>query len=168
MKLFKTNEDVFNFINDVWQDNSCSHVGANLKVISTQKAKQILKLSKASPSTEFLIREEDVITLVVYEEAFDKLSDLNKLLLVKGLLSTVSYDIDKGKVVIDNRPYADLFNMRHSTDANGNEYLDAYDNALENAAMVIESIEEEERRKKEEEKEAKRAAKEAKKAAKAQ
>lgn len=49
-------------------------------------------------------------------------------------------------------------------DANGNEFLDKYDNALERASLIIESIEEEERKKKEEEKEAKRMAREAKKA----
>ena len=57
--------------------------------------------------------------------------------------------------------------MRHATDANGNEYLDKYDNALEMSSMVIAQIEDEERERKEEEKEMKRAAKEAKKAAKA-
>ena len=165
-KLFKTSDDVFEFIDNVWQNTSCASIGVNLKVISTPKAKQILKLSKASACTEYLIREDDVITLVVYEEAWDRLSELNKLLLVKGIFSLVSYDMDHEKVVIDNRPYADLFNMRHATDENGNEFLDVYDNALETAALVIEQIEDEERERKEEEKERKRAEKEAKKAAK--
>lgn len=165
-KLFKTSEDVFEFINNEWNNNTCAQIGVNLKVISTPKARQILKLSKASASTEFLIREDDVITLVVYEEAWDKLDELNKTLLIKGIFSLVNYDIDHEKVVIDTRPYADLFNMRHAIDANGNEYLDRYDNALELSAMVIEQIEEEERKRKEEEKERKRAEKEAKKAAK--
>ena len=165
-KLFKTSDDVFEFIDNVWQTTGCASIGVNLKVISTSKAKQILKLSKASASTEFLIREDDVITLVVYEEAWDRLSELNKLLLVKGAFSIVSYDTEHDKIVIDNRPYADLFNMRHAVDNNGNEYLDVYDNTIEAASLVIEQIEDEERQKKEEEKERKRAEKEAKKAAK--
>jgi hypothetical protein len=163
-KLFKTSDDVFEFINNEWSNSTCSTIGVNLKVISTPKAKQILKLSKASASTEFLIREDDVITLVVYEEAFDKLDDFNKTLLVRGVFSLVSYDFDHEKVVIDNRPYADLFNMRHSLDKNGNELLDKYDNTLEVASLVIQQIEDEERQRKEEEKERKRAEKEAKKA----
>jgi hypothetical protein len=166
-KLFiKTSDDVYGFINNVWQNTGCAKVGVNLKVISTPKAKQVLKLSKASAITESLIHEEDVITLVVYEEAWDMLSELNKLLLIKGIFSLVSYDMDHDKVVIDNRPYADLFNMRHSIDENGKEYLDIYDNTLETASMVIQQIEDEERQRKEEEKERKRLEKEAKKAAK--
>lgn len=161
-KLFKTSDDVFEFINNVWENTTCATIGVNLKVISTPKAKQILKLSKASASTEFLIREDDVITLVVYEEAWDKLSDLNKLLLIKGIFSLVSYDMEHDKVVIDNRPYADLFNMRHSVDENGKEYLDVYDNTLETAALVLKQIEDDERQKKEDEKERKRAEKERK------
>jgi hypothetical protein len=166
-KLFKTTDSVYEFIENEWENTNCSRMGANLKVISTPKARQILKLSKASASTEFLIREQDVITLVVYEDAWDRLDNLQKTLLVKGVFSTVSYDMDHDKLVIDGRPYADLFNMRHATDSNGNEYLDKYDNALEVSALVIEQIEEEERQKKEEEKERKRQEKEAKKAAKA-
>lgn len=165
-KLFKTSEDIYEFITNEWENTSCCQIGVNLKVISTPKAKQILKLSKASATTEYLIREQDVLTLVVYEEAWDRLNDLNKLLLLKGVFSIVSYDTEHEKVIIDNRPYADLFNMRHTKDANGNEYLDQYDNTLETAALVIEQIEDEEREKKEAEKERKRQEKEAKKAAK--
>ena len=165
-KLFKTSEDVFDFITNEWNNTNCSNIGVNLKIVSTPKSKQLLKLSKASATTEFLIREDDVITLVVYEEAWNRLDDLNKLLLIKGVFSTVSYDFDHEKLVIDNRPYADLFNMRHATDANGEEYLDKYDNALEIASLTISQIEDEERQKKEEEKEKKRLEKEAKKAAK--
>ena len=165
-KLFKTSEDVFDFIMNEWENTNCSTIGVNLKIVSTPKSKQLLKLSKASATTEFLIREDDVITLVVYEEAWNRLDDLNKLLLIKGVFSTVSYDFDHEKLIIDNRPYADLFNMRHTTDANGEEYLDKYDNALEIASLTISQIEDEERQKKEEEKEKKRLEKEAKKAAK--
>lgn len=167
-KLFKTSDDVYEFIENEWLNHGCSNVGVNLKVVSTPKSKQILKLSKASATTEFLIMENDVITLVVYEDAWNRLDELNKLLLLKGALSIVSYDYDKDRVVIDNRPYADLFNMRHETDNNGNMYLDKYDNALEIASMTVEQIEEEERQKKEEEKERKRQEKEAKKMAKKQ
>jgi hypothetical protein len=164
-KLFKTSDSIYDFITNEWENNNCSRIGVNLKVISTPKARQILKLSKASASTEFLIREEDVITLVVYEEAWDRLDDLCKTLLIRGIFSIVSYDMDHDKLVIDNRPYADLFNMRHATDSNGNEYLDKYDNALEAASLVIEQIEDEEREKKEAEKERKRLEKEEKRAA---
>ena len=166
MKLFETSQDVFEFISQEWENTEASHLGANLKVISTNKAKQLFKLSKANPTTEYLIRESDVITLIVYETVFDMLTDLNKTLLLKGIFSLVSYDLDKDRIVIDNRPYADLFNMRHASDADGTPYLDKYDNALENAAMAIESIEEEERKKKEEEKERKAAEREAKRQAK--
>jgi hypothetical protein len=165
-KLFKTSDDVFEFIDNVWSETNCASIGVNLKVMSTQKARQILKISKENARTEFLTRESDLITLVVYEEAWDRLSELNKLLLIKGAFSLVSYDMDHDKVVIDNRPYADLFNMRHTVDENGNEFLDAYDNTLEAASLLIEQLEDEERQKKEEEKERKRAEKEAKKKAK--
>ena len=151
-KLFKTSDDIYEFITNEWSNTESSKIGVRLKVISTQKAKQILKLSKASATTEYLIREQDVLTLVVYEEAWDRLSEINKILLLKGIFSVVSYDADKERIVIDNRPYADLFNMRHAKDPNGNEYLDQYDNALETCALLLQQIEDEQKQAKEEEK----------------
>lgn len=151
-KLFKTSDDIYEFITNEWNNTENSKIGVRLKVISTQKAKQILKLSKASATTEYLIREQDVLTLVVYEEAWDRLSEMNKILLLKGIFSVVSYDTEKERLIIDNRPYADLFNMRHTKDANGNEYLDKYDNALETCALLLQQIEDEQKQAKEEEK----------------
>lgn len=49
--------------------------------------------------------------------------------------------------------------MRHSKDANGNEYLDKYDNALETCSLLLQQIEEqekEEKMRKAEEKKAKK------------
>lgn len=151
-KLFKTSDDIYEFITNEWNNTENSKIGVRLKVISTQKAKQILKLSKASATTEYLIREQDVLTLVVYEEAWDRLSEMNKILLLKGIFSVVSYDTEKERLIIDNRPYADLFNMRHTKDANGNEYLDKYDNTLETCALLLQQIEDEQKQAKEEEK----------------
>jgi hypothetical protein len=163
-KPFKTSDDIYNFIMGVWNETNCPSLGINLKVMSTAKSKQILKLSRIDAKAEYIIREDSVITLVVYEEAFDRLDDFNKTLLLKGIFSLVSYDFDHDAVIIDNKAYADLFNMRHSKDANGNEYLDLYDNALETASIIIEEINEEEKQRKEEEKERKREARELKRA----
>lgn len=163
-KLFKTDDNILDVIENEWSETSLSGLGIVLEVISTNKSKQILKLSKASKTVEYLLRKEDMIMLTVYENAWKQLPPLDQRLLLKGVFSLVYYDCERERLNIDNRPYQDLFNMRHTKDANGNDFLDKYDNALEKASLIIESIEEEERKKKEEEKEAKRAAREAKKA----
>lgn len=166
-QLFETNSEVYDRIMDEWGETDPAMIGVLLNVISTKKSKQMLKLSKTSPTTEFLIRKSDTLTLVVYETAWERLTPLQQTLLLKGVFSLVSYDTDKEKLNLDTRPYQDLFNMRHTKDANGNEFLDKYDEALEVASMTIDAIEREKKREKEEEMEAKRIAKEAKKAAKA-
>jgi hypothetical protein len=163
-KLFKTDDSILDVIESEWGETSLCTLGIVLKIISTNKSKQIIKLSKASKTVEYLLREEDLLTMTVYEDAWNKLSPLDQRLLLKGAFSIISYDSERERLNMDNRPYQDLFNMRHMKDANGNEFLDKYDNALERASLIIESIEEEERKKKEEEKEAKRMAREAKKA----
>lgn len=152
-KLFKTSDDVYEYINEAWLATALGgQLGIKLKIISTTKQKQLLKLSKASKTTEYLIRENDVLTLVVFEGLWDRLNELTKQLLLQGVFSLIEYDSTKDKLSINNQPYTDLFRMRHSTDANGNEYLDKYDNALEAVSLAIQQMEEEEREKKEEEK----------------
>lgn len=164
--LFKTSDDVYEFIDKEWQNTEMALIGVTLKVVSTKKAKQIIKISKANPTTEYLLREDSVLTMVVYEEAWDRLSDLNRTLLLKGALSVYSYDTEKDRLDVDTRPYADLFIMRHAKDANGEQFGDKYDNTLETASLVIQQIEDERREEKEAEKERKAAARAAKKAAK--
>ena len=166
-QLIETKPEVYDRIMDEWGETDPALIGVLLNVISTKKSKQMLKLSKTSPTAEFFIRKKDTLTLVVYETAWERLTPLQQTLLLKGVFSLVSYDTDKEKLNLDTRPYQDLFNMRHTKDANGNELLDKYDEALEVASMVIESLDREKKREKEEQMEAKRIAKEAKKAAKA-
>ena len=163
-KFFETSEDIASLAQAKFEETSLPQMGIELKIISTTKSKNILKASKASATVQYLTKRDAL--LVIYEEAFDRLSDLYKTLLVKGVFSVVSYDDEKERILIDNRPYADLFNMRHAKDANGNEYGDNYDNALETASLVISQIEDEERERKEQEKAEKAEKRAAKKAAK--
>jgi hypothetical protein len=49
-------------------------------VISTAKAKTILKVQRANATTNFITKKDIILT--VYEEAFDRLTDEHKNLLM--------------------------------------------------------------------------------------
>lgn len=148
-KFFKTNEEVTEFISNKFRELELNSYGLTLKIMSTNKAKEILKLTKASQSTQFLIQQEDVIQVQVYEAAFERLSEEAKHLLTEMMFSNISFDLDKDKMEIDTNPFNQIFRMRQKY---GNVIVDH----MELASFVMSQIAEEEQAAKEALKEAKK------------
>ncbi len=142
MKLFETSVDIKESIEKVWENTSLPQMGINLEIISTSKAKQILKVQRANATTNFLTKNDIIIT--VFEEAFDRLSDDFKYKLVEGCLSSVSYDTEKDKLLVETDIAKEIFRMRR--------HYENYVDIMEASYAVIEQIEDEEKRRKEEEK----------------
>ena len=151
-KYFTTSEDISEIVNRKFQETGLSGYGVNLKTLSVKKAKEVVKVSKASAATEFIAKKDDMIQLFIYEEVFDRLPDEVKDMLVEMALSNVSYDIDKDKLNVDTNPFNQIFSMRKKY---GNVILDN----LELSSMLILQVEEEERERKQAEREAKKAKK---------
>lgn len=146
-KIFKTDDDIVDLAEELFDETSLPQMGINLKVMSVTKAKDVIKVSKANATTEFLTNSEDIVTLYIYEDAFDRLSEEYQKILMEGALSNISYDSEKGKLNIDNSRYGEALRMRRKY---GN-YIDV----IETSVLVIDEIQEEERQRKEEEKERK-------------
>lgn len=149
-KLFATCEDISELILKEFDKTGLEAYGINLKIMSTKKAKDILKVSKASATTEFIIKRDSVIQVCVYEAAFDRLPDDAKEMLVEIALSTINYDSEKDKLSVESNPYMPLFNAKRKYDAQ------TVLNVMELGYSVITQIEEEEKIKKEEERLAKK------------
>ena len=91
-KIFQTSDDIVDLADEIFSMTGLPQLGINLKVMSLTKSKDVLKVSKANATTEFLTKNSDMVTLYVYEEAFDRLNDEQKRKLMEGVLSNVSYD----------------------------------------------------------------------------
>jgi len=144
MKIYETSADIAELCQAKWEETSLPQMGMNLKIMSVVKGKDVLKVGRANATTEFLTKNSDIITLYVYEEAFERLSDEFKLKLMEGVLSNVSYDTEKDKLVVDNSRYGELLRMKRK--------YPNYCEIIETSVMVIDQIAEEERQRKEEEK----------------
>ena len=141
-KFFETSEDIARLAQAKFEETSLPQMGIELKIISTTKSKNILKASKASATVQYLTKRDAL--LVIYEEAFDRLSDEMKEKLMEGALSNISYDDEKDKVNVEGDIAKEIFRMRKKYD----NYVDM----LEASYLAVEQIEEEEKQKKEEEK----------------
>jgi hypothetical protein len=141
-KIFETSQDIAELAQDKFEETGLPQMGINLKVLSITKSKNVLKVSRANATTHFLT-DKDVI-LIVYEEAFDRLSDEFKNKLMEGAISNISYDTEKDKLNVENDIAKDMFRMRRQHE----NYVDV----VETSYLVVEQIEDEEKRRKEEEK----------------
>lgn len=151
-KIFETNDDVVELIENKWGETGLDAYGLNLKIMSVAKAKDIVKVSKASATTEFLTKKQDMIQVFVYEAALERLPIDVQNRLVEMAMTNVAFDNEKGKVLIETNPYAQIFAMRR-------KYGETAINDLEIANTVMQQLVEEEKERKQAEKEAKKAAK---------
>ena len=126
-KLFETSKDIADLAQEKWENTGLAQMGIELKVISTPKAKSILKVQRANATTNYLTKKD--VILIVFEEAFDRLTDKDKL--------NVESDFAR-----------EIFRMRRKYQ----NYVDV----AEESYIVIETIEEEEKQRKEAERLAKK------------
>ena len=140
-KIFETSKDFLELAQSKFEDAGLMHT-VSLRVLSTKKAKNVLKVSRANAILNGVTRDD--VVLIIYEEALDRLSDEFKEKLMEGVFSNVSYDSEKDKVIVENDIAKEIFRMRRKYD----NYVDI----LESSYVAIEQIEEEEKQRKEEEK----------------
>ena len=152
-KFFETSQDIAELVQSKWENTGLSQMGIELKLISVTKAKNVLKASKAGATINYLTKKDAF--LIIYEEAFDRLSDEYKERIIEGALSNISYDTDKDKLNVETDIAKELFRMRRKYE----NYIDI----MEASYLVINQIEEEEKERKEAEKAQKAAARKAKK-----
>lgn len=153
MKIYETSADIAELCQAKWEETGLAQIGIELKLISVTKAKNVLKASKAGATINYLTKKDALI--VIYEEAFDRLSDEYKEKLIEGCLSNITYNDERDKINVESDIAKELFRMRRKYE----NYVDI----MEASYLVINQIEEEEKERKEAEKAQKAAAREAKK-----
>ena len=141
-KFFETSEDIAALAQSKFEETGLPQMGIDLKVISVTKSKNVLKATKAGATIHYLTKKDAI--LVIYEEAFDRLTDEYKEKLMEGALSNISYDTERDKLNVEGDIAKEIFRMRRK--------FDNYTDIMEASYIVMDEIEDEERRRKEEEK----------------
>ena len=73
----------------------------NIKILSNNKLKEIGKVSKSTDLVKFLSSEDIVIQL--NEEVFEKLDELQQIIVAEALIAHIEYDFEKDRLSI-NKP----------------------------------------------------------------
>lgn len=156
MKHFELSEENQELINGIWQELNYDNF-MQLKLIGTPKAKELIKITKNGDIAKYLGNiPDDTVDIIIYEEAFDRLDEDAKKLLVRDAMDGIVYDTEKEKITIGVPSIVVTVGGRQ-------KYGDKLLNAAEAGVLAIQQIEDEKREIKEAEKEKKAAERAAKK-----
>lgn len=153
-KLRRCSDEATELVHSVAEEMGLIAEGINFKVFDTKKAKEVIKISKASEVAEILSEQEDLVIVIIYEEAFDRADEKTRYMWVRTALEPISFDSEKDKLNIS----APTITVPMSLAANDKYKTVAIDCAIA-GQLVIQRIEDEEKDRKAKEKEAKNASK---------
>ena len=149
-KFFDTNEELVKLVNKKYEETGLKGYNLILKVMSTNKSKDIAKVTRAGAITEFLTKRDNIFTIILVESVLERLSEEEQSMMIEMALSNISYNSEKDKIELDGSPFNQIFRMRR-------KYGDKFVNTLETCYLIAEQIEEEEKQRKADEREAKKA-----------
>ena len=141
-KIIETSKDIVDLVDSIFERDGLSNYGIGLKVLSLTKARDVVKIARASATTNYLTSNKVDLTLFVYEEAFDRLTPNAQKMIIEMVLSNVSYDIEKDKLIVETNPFQQVFQMYK-------KYGEDFMNNLELSYMIIKQIEDEKKEEKE-------------------
>lgn len=121
----------------------------DIETVSVNKSKKIIDIKRCPALGEHVARKRDVVCVIVYEKAFERLHSEEQELLMKDAFNAVSYDLEKDKINIGCPQMIISCEGRRKY---GEKLVDAYEHGITTIQIIAE-----------EEKEAKEAAKQAKK-----
>lgn len=156
MKHFELTEENQQLFIDLFDETGLNNY-MQLKLIGIAKSKEVIKVAKPNDVAKYVGHlPDDMVTIIVYEEAFDRLDEKNKKLLISDALNMITYDGEKDKIGIGVPQIVVTVGGRQ-------KYGDELINASEMGVLAIQQIEDEKQQAKEEEKARKAAERAAKK-----
>lgn len=137
--------DVEKLVYDVANEMGLIQMGVEVQALNIKKAKEVIKISKANEVTEILSDKENLVVVMVYEEAFDMVDEKTQWMWVRMALDCVSFDIDKNKLSLTTPTVSVPLGFYH-------KYGNVAVQSAELALLTIQQIKDKEKEKKEAEK----------------
>lgn len=147
-KLGQVSEETQELVDKIVEEVGLVHF-LNVKCLSISKQKQVVKVSRANPTTEYFGNCPDTVILYIFEAVLDRLDDEQKEIVLRDAVNQIYYDNDKDKIIVTPPQICATVGGRQKW---GNKLIDT----LETCVLVMEQIEEEEKERKAEEKKVKK------------
>lgn len=104
-KYSKCSEEVENLVKEIADELGLGSYGVDFQALCVPKSKVVCKVKRANDLAEYVSSRENLVFVLVYEEAFDALgfdeeANKTKYLWLRSEMEQVSYDAEKDKVNI--------------------------------------------------------------------
>lgn len=104
-KYSQASEEIENLVIEISNELGLVHMGVDFQPLCVTKAKEVCKIVKANELAEYASQREDLVFVLCYEEAFDKLgfdeeANKTKYMWLRTEMEKVGYDTEKEKLTI--------------------------------------------------------------------
>lgn len=140
-EFFKASEEVERLVSNIADETGISKIRTIVTAI-TPKSKKLIEIKVCPPFGEYVAKKQGVIGVIVYEQAFERLSTRQQEILIRDTFNMIQYDFDKDKVTI-GCPQIVISQDGRST------WGDELINAAEASLIAMQQIEEERKEEKE-------------------
>lgn len=88
-------------VKNIAREMHITETGINVEAIRLKKSKkEVGVVLKANDLVTLFTGDESLVAVALYEDAFNRVDDETKDFWIRNLLSQISYDLDKDKIVI--------------------------------------------------------------------
>lgn len=99
-KLMKASEEISNMVVEISNELGLAQMGVDFEVLNTAKAKEVVTITKANKVAEILTNRDDLIVVIVYEAAFDRVDEKTRYMWLRMAMDTISFDYEKDKIIL--------------------------------------------------------------------
>lgn len=139
-KLGMVSEETNELIEKIIRENNLDNY-INIKAYAVNKGREVIKIKKANPIEGELTKDEQTVFVIVYEEAFERLTDNYQEILMRDVLNNIQYNPENGKITIGApRITVTTWGLQ--------KYGEDLLNAAESAVLALEQIDEEQKERK--------------------
>ena len=96
----KASEEISNMVVEISNELGLAQMGVDFQVLNTAKAKDVVTITKASKVAEILTNRDDLIVIIVYERAFDRVDEKTRYMWLRMAMDTISFDVEKDKIIL--------------------------------------------------------------------
>jgi len=101
---FPMSEDIQAMTHEVLEKDNpyLATIGLDFVLLGVDKQPSIIKITKSSPLINYIANKQEMIFVIIYEEAFDRLEVEQQKLIIANALNSIEYNSETDKSSINN------------------------------------------------------------------
>ncbi|MCL2312972.1 MAG: hypothetical protein FWC41_10895 [Firmicutes bacterium] len=102
---FPMSEDMQKLVDETLEKDNpyLARIGLDFVYLGVDKQSSIIQITKSSPLLNYIAKKEEMIFVIIYEEAFDRLELEQQKLIIANALNAIEFNSETGKTTINNK-----------------------------------------------------------------